>query len=98
MIPDKSQIYDKKLSFLKDPVDPNAPTLKLTLVRKTTGFGILFPKYYLYNEDKSVLLLNSKKMLQNQTSNYLISTERDVFRKDSYTYIGKLRKLPVNEK
>lgn len=86
--------YANKVSLLKNPVPKSDDFLKLTIIRKKTGFGVLFSKYYLYDESKSVFLLNAKKMMKNKTSHYMISTTKDEFSKESYYNIGKLRKLP----
>ena len=51
----------------------------------------MYPKYYLYDDTKTVFFANAKKMTRNKTSNYLMSWEMDIFNKDYESYIGKLR-------
>ena len=80
-----------KINMLTRAVPKEAGPLKLTIVRKKSGLARFSPKFYLYDENKTTFLLNSKKKIANQTSNYLISVEEGVFNKNSYTFIGKVR-------
>lgn len=59
--------------------------------RKKGGFANMYPKYYLYCAETGKFIANAKKMSGNKTSNYLISTQLEVFSKDSECYVGKLR-------
>ena len=44
--------FDYKADLLKMPIPLSIGTIQLTIVRKGTGFGKLFPKYYLFDESK----------------------------------------------
>lgn len=86
--------YNLKVEMLLLPLVRSFGTVNLTIVRKGTGFGKLFPRYYLFDENKTTLLLNAKKkVMSSQGSHYIISTVKDTFDKEHYSYIGKLRKF-----
>lgn len=48
-------------------------------------------KYFLYDDTLNTFIVNAKKMTKNRTSNYLISSEKNVFDKNKESYAGKLR-------
>ena len=77
--------------MLKRAVPEELGVIKLTINRKKGGFAKMSPKYFLYDENKTTFLLNAKKKVANKTSNYLISLEQNVFNKNSFTFIGKVR-------
>lgn len=90
MLKDSNLACHKRVSLLTLPLPKNIGTMKLTIVRKATGFTNLNPKYYLFNENGD-FLINAKKSILNYTNTYLLSNQKDVFNKDSYSYIGKFK-------
>lgn len=66
-------------------------TVTFVIKRKKGGFANMYPKYYLYCAETGAFLANAKKMSGNKTSNYLISSQLEIFNKDNESYVGKLR-------
>ena len=60
-------------------------------IRRYKGKAKLFPEYRVYLQDGDIFLMTSKKRAKKQTSNYLISIERNNHNKSSQNIIGKLR-------
>lgn len=79
------------INFLKSPLPKELGTVKLTIIRKKGIMNRLCPKYYLYNMNRSVFLINAKRIFAAKTPYYTMSAEYDEFGKDSGAYVGKLR-------
>jgi len=77
-------------TLIMSPV-PKGQTFSVNIYRKNTGIDKLYPKYYMYIEKSNRFLLAAKKRAGNTTSNYLITTDKDEFEKESSLSIGKLR-------
>lgn len=63
----------------------------LKVVRHNGFMKRFYPTFYLFDEEKNMMLLTAKKMAKNLTSNYHISTQFKNFKKDCPSYVGKLR-------
>lgn len=60
-------------------------------IRRSKGKSKLFPEYRVYLQDGDKFLMTSKKRAKKQSSNYLVSVERNDHDKESSNIIGKLR-------
>lgn len=83
--------WETHKNVLISPIPKGVGVLRLTLIRKNNGFNRIYPKYSLFLGSNNEFLLNSKKMVGNKTSNYLISMKEGEFNKKKDSFIAKLR-------
>ena len=76
--------------ILLAPCPKHAGSIKC-YIRRSKGKSKLFPEYRVYLKDGDTFLMTSKKRAKKQSSNYLISVERNDHEKESSNIIGKLR-------
>lgn len=86
---DVSKITDMK-AFLTTPC-PKGYRIECTIKREKSGMARFYPKYHCYLSNGPQYLMSGKKRAHNATSNYLISYNKNDFKKNSPYCLGKLR-------
>lgn len=92
----KGDPYIFKVMALTMPIPKSWGFAQFKFIRKSSGFIKTSPKYYLMDESNQIFILNAKKLIWTRTivkfvNEYIISTQKDVFDKDSYWYLGNLK-------
>ena len=82
---------DQFKKAVTSPIPKSVGLLELAVIRKTTIFTKIIPKFYLYNSEESVFLLNTKRKLIATSQNYHIVSNKNQFSKESHGYVGKLK-------
>jgi len=73
------------------PIPKAIDYVTVKVVRKRSLWNRFYPVIELQTLEGEELLLTSKKMFKNKTSNFHISSKRDVYTKDDEAYSGKIR-------
>ncbi len=70
---------------------PKGILIQCTIKREKSGFSRFYPKYHVHLSNGFRYLMTGKKQSFNNTSNYLMSMDKNGLTKKSQGYLGKVR-------